>query len=188
VRALQQRLSELGYVVAAVDGDFGLNTLHAVYAFQKVQGLGRDGLVGPGTMAALAHPRIPSPRSTSAGVHVEIDLTRQVMLLLQDGRVTDIVDVSTDSNQPYVYDGHTYLAVTPTGEFHVDRKIDGVRVSHLGQLYRPAYFNGGIAIHGEWWDVPPYPASHGCVRVTNVVMDLIYNRLAVGTPISVYAS
>src|SRR6266511_2199832 len=36
---LQQRLTTLHYDVGGVDGIFGYNTLHAVYAFQKVQGI-----------------------------------------------------------------------------------------------------------------------------------------------------
>ena len=43
---------------------------------------------------------------------------------------------------------------------HVQRKINGVRVSRLGELYRPAYFVGGYAIHGSP-SVPNFPASHG---------------------------
>ncbi|CAN5272355.1 hypothetical protein BH20ACT24_BH20ACT24_14950 [soil metagenome] len=82
-------------------------------------------------------------------------------------------------------DGDVGVAVTPTGEYSVERKIEGLRVSALGTLYRPAYFVGGYAIHGSP-SVPPYPASHGCVRVTNPVMDLIYERLALGTPVQVH--
>lgn len=37
---LQQRLTALRYDVGGVDGVFGYNTLHAVYAFQKVRGFG----------------------------------------------------------------------------------------------------------------------------------------------------
>ena len=46
----------------------------------------------------------------------------------------------------------------------------------LGKLYRPRYFNGGIAVHGY----PSMPsdagASHGCVRVTIGVMDYIWSH------------
>src|SRR5262249_1517561 len=50
VVTLQQRLAALHYFdVSAADGVFGQNTYHAVIAFQKVQGLGRDGIVGSAT-------------------------------------------------------------------------------------------------------------------------------------------
>ena len=47
VKALQHRLHELGYQVQAADGQFGPETHHSVVAFQKVNHLGRDGVVGP---------------------------------------------------------------------------------------------------------------------------------------------
>src|SRR6266540_749241 len=53
VEALQRRLAELGYQVHEVDGQFGSETHHAVVAFQKVNRLARDGVVGPVTRKAL---------------------------------------------------------------------------------------------------------------------------------------
>ena len=52
VQAMQQRLRELGYQVG-VDGNFGPGTAKAVIAFQQKKNLGSDGVVGPGTWAAL---------------------------------------------------------------------------------------------------------------------------------------
>ena len=40
---------------------------HAVVAFQKVNRIGRDGVVGPVTRKALERPRAPRPRSRRAG-------------------------------------------------------------------------------------------------------------------------
>src|SRR4029453_14684149 len=57
VKALQQRLHELGYQVQEADGQFGPETQHSVVAFQKVNRLGRDGVGGPITRKALASPR-----------------------------------------------------------------------------------------------------------------------------------
>lgn len=185
VEDLQNRLNGLGYTVTGIDGVFGEETLHAVVAFQKVSGLSRDGVVGPATSGALERASVPAPRSRAGGLHVEIGIPRQVMYIVQDGEVTDVFDVSTGSGETYEVDGDVGVAVTPTGEYSVERKIDGLRVSALGTLYRPAYFVGGYAIHGSP-SVPPYPASHGCVRVTNPVMDLIYERLAIGTPVQVH--
>jgi hypothetical protein len=34
---------------------------------------------------------------------------------------------------------------------------------------------GGVAVHGAQ-NVPNYPASHGCIRVINPVMDLIWGQ------------
>jgi peptidoglycan hydrolase-like protein with peptidoglycan-binding domain len=187
VAALQRRLHELGYQVQEADGQFGGETHHSVVAFQKVNHLARDGVVGPVTGRALEHPRLPRPRSTASGFHVEADLTLQVVYMVRDGKVAEILDASSASGQTYTVDGDVRLAVTPTGSFRIQRKIDGWRQSKLGLLYRPAYFVGGYALHGAY-SVPPFPASHGCIRITITAMDRWYGRLPVGTPMLVYRS
>ena len=55
VRNLQNLLISKGYSCGAsgADGDFGQGTYNAVVAFQKVNGLDADGVVGPATWAAL---------------------------------------------------------------------------------------------------------------------------------------
>jgi lipoprotein-anchoring transpeptidase ErfK/SrfK len=187
VKALQHRLHELGYQVQAADGQFGGETLHSVVAFQKVNRLGRDGVVGPITRKALEHPRTPRPRSTKAGFHVEADLTLQVVYMVKDGKTLEILDASSASGQTYTVDGDVRLAVTPQGSFVIQRKIDAWRKSKLGLLYRPAYFTGGYALHGAY-SVPPFPASHGCIRITTTAMDRWFAKLPVGTPMLVYRS
>ena len=53
VRKLQELLNALGYDCGSVDGIFGSKTKAAVLAFQKANGLGADGIVGPLTWAKL---------------------------------------------------------------------------------------------------------------------------------------
>ena len=97
-----------------------------------------------------------------------------------------ILDVSTGSGKLYEQDGVTHRAVTPLGSFAITRKInDPAHKSPLGILYRPAYFYGGYAVHGSS-SVPTYPASHGCVRITDPAMDRLYDLLVVGTPVTVF--
>jgi len=187
VAALQRQLLALGYEVPAADGHLGSETSHAVVAFQKVNGLSRDGVAGPVTLGALRHPRLPSPRSRAAGFHVEADLTLQVVYLVQDGKVTRILDASSGSGRAYSENGDSGVAITPLGNFHVQRKINGWHKSKLGLLYRPAFFDGGFALHGAP-SVPPFPASHGCIRITIAAMDQLYDHLPVGTPVLVYRS
>ena len=82
VVTLQQRLAALHYFdVSAADGVFGQNTYHAVIAFQKVQGIGRDGIVGSATWAKLARPYVPAPRYRLATASLEVNLARQSDLL-----------------------------------------------------------------------------------------------------------
>lgn len=185
VLAVQQRLSSLGYWLGTPDGTYGYLTSQAVMALQKSAGLGRDGVFGPATRRALeAGAR---PQSRIGGTGVEIDLRRQVLLVVRGGAVTTILNTSTGSGQPFESYGQQHVAVTPPGTYSVFRVVDGNDEGPLGDLWRPRYFNGGIAVHGAA-SVPGYPASHGCARVSNPAMDMIWARglLPVGSRVTVY--
>jgi hypothetical protein len=190
VTALQKRLRSLHYDVGGITGTFGFDTQHAVVAFEKVQRLTRDGVVGPSVWKALAAPKLPRLAHPLRGASaVEIDLTKQVLYYAVDGRITRILDASTGGGYYYTgSDGTTQRAITPTGHFSVKYKLDRWVTSKLGVLYRPAYFNySGYAIHGEPL-VPSYPASHGCVRITVPAMDRLYAMLTDGMSVWIYRS
>jgi peptidoglycan hydrolase-like protein with peptidoglycan-binding domain len=185
VLALQQRLVELGYWMGEPDGNYGQLTRQAVMAFQKVEGLGRDGVAGPITQERLAAAGRPAPRG---GGGLEIDLARQVLFVVEGGRVTWAINTSTGNGEAYTSSsGAEARAVTPPGQFSIQRQIDGLREAPLGTLYRPKYFNGGIAVHGSG-SIPANPASHGCARVTNSAMDMLWASgvAEIGTPVWVY--
>jgi peptidoglycan hydrolase-like protein with peptidoglycan-binding domain len=186
VVALQKRLAELGYWNGKADGNFGGRTQQAVYALQKAADLGRDGVVGPKTQRALDKGVRPKARSTSGRV-IEISKKRQLLMLVEDGEVTEIFNTSTGSYENYEHDGRTYLADTPNGRFTVSRQIDGWRNAPLGMLWRPKYFNGGIAVHGAN-SVPPYPASHGCARLSIAAMNHLWStdKIPLKTKVWVY--
>ncbi|MDP9794293.1 hypothetical protein J2S43_002805 [Catenuloplanes nepalensis] len=186
VVALQRRLDALGYWNGPADGRFGALTLQAVYAVQKAAGIERTGRADDETLAALAGGVRPAARSRK-GHRVEIDLDRQLLMMVDDGAVTRILNTSTGSNEHYHYQGRRYLADTPAGKFRVGRQIDDWRYGPLGPLYRPKYFNGGVAVHGAT-SIPPYPASHGCARLSIAAMDWVWKsgEMPVGTPIWVY--
>ncbi len=187
VALLEQRLAAQKADVGARDGYFDGDLRHGLTAFQKSQGLPRTGVYDARTRSRLAAPVAVRLRSPAAGRAVEVDLTKQVLYVSQGGVLQRMVDVSSGNDQPYTVDGVTYRATTPVGRFRIERKIDGVRVSRLGELYRPAYFYQGWAVHGSP-SVPVYPASHGCVRVTNSSMDRLFPLLTVGTPVLVFRS
>jgi peptidoglycan hydrolase-like protein with peptidoglycan-binding domain len=172
---LQQRLTALRYDVGAIDGIFGASTLHGVYAFQKVQGIGVDGVVGPITWSRLASPYVPRARYNRAAACVEVNLTRRVVSLTRSGAVTRILDASPGKPS----------TPTPTGAFSISRRIDGWRQSPLGLLWRPNYFYRGDALHGSA-SVPTYAASHGCVRVTVPAMNRVWSKLVIGERVYVY--
>lgn len=188
VLAVQERLIELGYFLPAADGDFGRATQQAVWALQKAAGLTRDGLVGPDTQAALDAGTRPQARSSTGRV-LEVDLERQLVLAVDDGVVTRVINASTGNGETYVALGRELRAYTPTGDWTVVRQIDGMHESglELGQMYRPKYFHKGWAVHGSA-SIPPWPASHGCVRVSNAAMNWIWDGWGapLGTRVLVY--
>jgi N-acetylmuramoyl-L-alanine amidase len=101
--------------------------------------------------------------------------------------VTTVYNTSTGSGAFHDVAGVRHHAVTPSGAFHIAREIDGVRISYLGRLFRPKYFNAGIALHGAA-SVPAYPASHGCVRVSDPAINHIWQvgSAPVGASVLVY--
>ena len=165
VRLFQERLVALRYDPGAVDGRYGRGTVLAVMAFQKLAGMPRNGQATPEVLAALDVAADPAPLLPDGGAtRVEIDLKRQVLLYWRDGALAKILPVSTGNGKRYCAEGRCGVAVTPSGSYRIERRIRGVRRSHLGVLYDPLYFKGGYAIHGSP-SVPAYPASHGCVRI-----------------------
>ena len=188
VFGVETRLRGLGYDVNAVDGVYDGDTVHAVQAFQKVQGLPRSGVVNAATLRALDHPVVPRLLHPQSGRWIEADLTRQVLYVGRDGALDRVLDISSGSGQLYTVDGETSRATTPLGSFRIQRKINGLRVSRLGELWKPSYFNSaGYAIHGSP-SVPGYAASHGCIRITNSAADRWFDAFAVGTRVWIYRS
>ncbi len=55
----------------------------------------------------------------------------------------------------------------------------------MGRLFRPAYFNGGIALHGST-SIPTSPASHGCVRLPMQFANYILDNAPVGMVVYVH--
>ncbi|WP_116248308.1 L,D-transpeptidase family protein [Nocardiopsis sp. FIRDI 009] len=187
VTELQERLNELGYWTNGVDGEFGYYTEQAVVALQKAAGIARDGIVGPDTEGALARGVRPSA-TTDSGDLLEIDLDDQLLLVVSDGEVERVINTSTGSGRPYErWDGTEVIATTPTGTYSVFREVDAWDPGPYGALYRPKYFNGGIAVHG-YPSVPAHPASHGCARVSMAAMDWLWEsgRMEVYTTVVVY--
>ncbi|MCA5892701.1 L,D-transpeptidase family protein [Isoptericola sp. NEAU-Y5] len=188
VTALQERLQELGYFLQDADGSFGPATQQAVWALQKAAGQYRDGVVGPKTQDALDRGVRPSAK-TSSGKAIEIDIDRQLLMAVEDGKVTRIINASSGNGESYEAKGRTYRASTPRGSYAVYMERNGMHEStlELGSMYRPKYFVGGYAVHGSG-SIPPHPASHGCVRVSNAAMNWLWDTwgLPKGTPVILY--
>jgi L,D-transpeptidase catalytic domain/Putative peptidoglycan binding domain len=177
VAELAHRLAELHYAVPSFSSTFGDDFVQSVYAFQKVQGLDRTGSVDAPLWTRLDDPRIPTPRYGEPADHIEVDKTHQVLYIVRGGKIALISPVSTAGIAGYY---------TPEGRFAIYRKVTGYDPSPLGVLLDPMYFVGGYAIHGNP-SVPPYPASHGCVRVPNFVIYRLFGSEPYGEVVYVYS-
>jgi peptidoglycan/xylan/chitin deacetylase (PgdA/CDA1 family)/peptidoglycan hydrolase-like protein with peptidoglycan-binding domain len=185
VTFLQKVLRQRSYPAGATDGSFGYATLQATYAFEKVHGLTRDGVVTPLQMTQIvALPRPPTPRRKYHNF-IDIDISRQVLFEVRNDKVVHTLPISSGNEANYTVDGETRRAHTPRGGFKILRKIEGKRVSDLGTLYWPSYFVGGYAIHGSD-SVPTYPASHGCVRIPRYLEQAFFYRNPVDRPVFVH--
>lgn len=176
-RSVQRKLARMRYLpYSAVDGLNGYRTRQAVIAFQSWNGLARDGIVGPQTAAALRSATTPDPSASGPNRRIEVHRARGVALLISRGEVRRAIHVS--SGAP----GYA----TPTGSYHVFRKEER-SWSYPYSVWLPwaSYFNNGIAFH-EWANVPPYPASHGCVRVPVPESQIVYRFAGIGTPVLVF--
>ena len=202
VEVLQTRLREFAFDPGPVDGYFGEATLRSVWAFEKlVEGVERDAITGSVTEAMWAELHQPSgieARRVPGGTHLEVYLPEQVAVLFIDGAVRLISHVSSgegiewcdevvvdndDGTQETI--GICGRAVTPGGVYRFERKVEGWRNAKLGRLYKPVYFNFGIAIHGAT-NVPHYPASRGCVRFPMHIAEYIQDLVSIGDAVFVF--
>lgn len=181
----QQRLFDLGYWVGQADGKWGGASRQGLIAFQKVEGRPLTGKLTASEIQALNVATRPSPLERGSA-HIEVDLKRQVLFVVDaEGIVSKILPVSTGSGKMFTLENYTQPAVTPTGRFHVYRKVAGWRESPLGLLYYPNYIVGGIAIHGNP-AVPVEPASHGCIRIPMFAAGPLSEMMPIGTEVIVH--
>lgn len=119
----------------------------------------------------------PLPKNSIEGLNVNI--TCQMGYFVSDGKVIKIFEVTTGSKDS-----------TPRGIYKAQRKTPTWRKSTIYDvlLYKPININGAIAIHG----VPSpsmikySPASRGCIRVPNHVMDWLYEKIPLGDKVNVF--
>lgn len=181
----EQRLSDLGYWTGPIDGVFDGDSKQALIAFQKIEGRKRTGKLTSDELEALRSAARPEPRD-STYPHVEVDLTRQVLIVVdENGMVSKVLPVCTGNEKLYSDRGVTKRAHTPRGRFIVTRKINGLRISSLGALFYPCYIVNGVAIHGSPF-IAAYPASHGCIRIPMFAAKAFHDMTPVGTIVVVY--
>jgi lipoprotein-anchoring transpeptidase ErfK/SrfK len=166
VRLLQAKLDGLRYAVSR-SGVFDAATANAVMAYRKVTGMARTTIASEQVFEGLLKGRGAfKVRHPQDGHHVEARLDKQVLALIDRGKVVRIYHIS--SGKPS----------TPTvrGRFKVYLKTPGTNAKGMVDSN---YFIRGYAIHG-YASVPPFNASHGCLRVPIMNARTIYNWVRIG--------
>jgi peptidoglycan hydrolase-like protein with peptidoglycan-binding domain len=197
VLALQRRLYGMHYWLK-INGRFDFDTQEAVYAFQGINGLAIDGVVGPKTVKALEHPRAWKAHNPGHSTRIEVDINPKVqaLVLYKNNQVYLISHISSAGGYYYCDPGGggCGYAVTPQGTYTANIFMPGNVTVPLGYMYNPVFFIGtAYAIHGEG-SVPNYPASHGCIRIPDDIANFFYKLIDVrnidggsGTKIYVYS-
>jgi peptidoglycan hydrolase-like protein with peptidoglycan-binding domain len=212
VKMVQSRLKELALDPGEIDGIYGLKTRQASWAFQKLVNQTPRTQVSDELTNELwlqmAQPVAIAPRRTDLSeTHVEVYLPEQVLVVfngdvpklithISSGTGEDWCEVVTlDPGEQGNEDGTDPLekgicgkSITTGGTFVFNRRFvegDGWREGSLGRMFKPVYFNYGLAVHGSG-NVPNAPASHGCIRTPMHVADYFPDLVAKGDDIWIW--
>jgi hypothetical protein len=195
VLAMQHRLYSLHYWLK-ITGKFDYDTQQAVYAFQAINGLTMDGIVGPLTQRALAHPHTYTPQDPTVATRIEVNIYPKVQILAyyKNHQLALISHISSAGNYRFCDSHGCQIATTPTGWFRTWGFTSGWVTVPLGKMYNPSWLsvNGDTevyAIHGDT-SVPNYPASHGCVRISDDLATVFHTMITInrtsGTRVHIY--
>jgi N-acetylmuramoyl-L-alanine amidase len=184
MREAESRLADMGYWTGPVDGRFDPATQSALIAFQKWEGRPITSRLTLDELEAIRTSTPPQARE-SGYPHVEVDIDRQVLMLVNDDGSVRVLPTSTGSGKEYLDEGQTSIAYTPRGRFVVYNKIDGWEKGEFRSIYYSNYISGGVAIHG-YRTVPTQPASHGCIRIPIFAAREVSKLMPLGTIVLVY--
>jgi hypothetical protein len=175
VRELLRRLEALGFHTPGITDTLSRDAADSIMAFQKAYRLPRTYVFDAADWRRLMHPHTLHARHRGHGTHIEIDKTRQVLMIVRGGRVASVIAVSTGAT-----------GNTPEGTWHVLWRAQTTRaLMGTATLYWTMTFHGNFAIHG-FDPVPPFPASHGCTREPIWASGWVYQHSSVGETVYVY--
>jgi len=171
-RHFNELLEENGFHMGdEITNEYDESTALGIMALRKVHDLDRTEEYTPDLFELLLSGDAEfEPEHTEDGRHVEVDISRQVMALVEDGQATDVFHVSTGAGG------------TPTGEFSFYSYGPGYNAKGM---YYSIYYDGNYATHG-FSSVPTYPASHGCTRNPIPYSTYIYDWIDLGDAMYVY--
>jgi N-acetylmuramoyl-L-alanine amidase len=174
VRVMLAHLVGLRFRVPTTGSTLTSQAADAVVAFQKAYGLPRTYVFDADDWRKLETAQVIRPRHADASTHLEVDKGRQIAMVVKGGAVYGIIAVSTGAT-----------GNTPEGTFHIFVKSAYAPSNFGGLLFRSMGFYSDFAMHG-YDPVPPYPASHGCVREPMWVAQWMYDQSWVGETLYIY--
>jgi hypothetical protein len=175
VKVVLRALAALRFRVPGISTTMSVAATDAVVAFQKAYGLPRTYVWDADDWRKLETAKILRPRYKKPALHIEIDKSRQILMVVNNGAPLGILAVSTGAT-----------GNTPEGTHHIMWKAYGASTPYgPGLLYWDMQFYPGFAMHAYPY-VPAYPASHGCVRQPTWVAPWTYSVSSVGETVYVY--
>ena len=174
VKGMLTALMGLRFRVPNVGTSFTSEVKDSVVAFQKAYGLSRTYVFNTACWRKVDGARLIKPRHSTPSTHLEVDKGRQIAMVVKGGKPYGIICVSTGATNN-----------TPEGTFHIQQKHTFTTSGFGGILVRTMGFVGNFAMHG-YAPVPPYPASHGCVREPIWASYWMYDQSFVGETLYIY--
>lgn len=204
VKEAQAILTSFGIPAGSVDGLFGPETGRGLCAFRRIAGLPVSrGPLDTKTLTALrtydrTYPTlrdIPAREYLGKSTYLLAHQTCQVLFYVEGSHYRRVFATSTGMSGHRTPNGSYSLGPTQKGWYCSTLYPDGctyhtegwfASISNYGNMYNPRQVVGDIFLHGSM-SVPPYPASHGCIRVRVIDADWLYKYVGVGvrTPVFV---
>ncbi len=147
----------------------------------------RPGPDGPRSVSGGYFERAPVLSfTTEVDKIIDVNVTRQVMTLIEQGRAVQTLPVATGVPG----------ADTPLGEFSVQYKMPiarfrgtnpGGRTYDIADVKWVLAFMGDYTIHGAYWRAAfGTPGSNGCVSLTDANAKLVYDWAPEGTLVRIH--
>lgn len=187
---MESELAALGFPTGRVDGIIDRRTRRALCAYRDLTGvMASRGLPSPEIMLRISKTTsLPALPRKLRKVRALVSLTCQTVYVTnRRGKILRILAVSTGKDRGF--------HATRTGFKRVYFKYNAWQHSDLfpepdGRpgLYRPVYFDRGIAFHGVRKPIRTKPQSHGCVRTWPEDQDWLFKKLKMRDRVFVYGN
>lgn len=181
---LQERLKEIGYYRGDISGVFDEKTDQAIKKIQKDCRINPTGKVGSATWNVLAAGITAPPVTTNPKKDVKplgkmsilVDISKRTLILMEDGEPFKTFPCAVGKPS----------TPSPVGEWRIAHK-GGKWGGGFGARWMGLNVPWGVyGIHGT---NKPYSistaASHGCIRMFNEHVKILYPYVEVGTPVKI---